>query len=157
LKNDDSPNRRTATVPNNGEVRREVTPPAVNRNRSFESPGAEQRPATRERSVPDDIQRNSPELNRNVAPARKSATIDNNREIRREVTPPAVNRSRSFESRDVQRSAPRSTPSVEQRSAPRSSGSPNVQQRSSSRSSGSPSVEQRSGATRSSEGRRGRQ
>ncbi len=60
------------------------------------------RPTSRVRSEPAGIHRNSSEMKRDHLPNRRSGTVNNNGEIRQQVTSPSANRSRSLESPNVQ-------------------------------------------------------
>ena len=152
--------------------RPESSSPSVNTNRSSEDRNV-QRPVIRERSAPTtprtarDIQRNESEIKREAPRPQRSGTVykappQKAPPIRQPAARPSVERSRP---------APR--PNVQERSVPRersvavpdrptrqaTSRPPSVNR---SRSSESPAVQHRapsrpSGATRSSEGRRGRQ
>ena len=108
-------NSRSSTEANRRTVRpqMEPKPPVVNRSRSTPAPSVQQRPATRERSAPANIQRRSPSLNRE-APSR-----NNTPQIRQQTSRPAtVNRAPSA-------------------SGSRSAGTPSVQRQSTSKSSSS--------------------
>ncbi|MEX2232519.1 MAG: hypothetical protein WD824_10180 [Cyclobacteriaceae bacterium] len=64
------------------------------------------RSATRQRSVPADIRRTSPNLKREEAPARRSVTVPNNDERRQQVISPATaTRTRSTENNEVKQPA----------------------------------------------------
>lgn len=136
LKREEVPHRRSGTFNNNPSIREQASPPAVNRNHSSGRSEMQQRVAVRPRSAPANIQRSSPSMQRETLPGRNSGRMNNTPQIRQQVNrPAAVDRSSG-----VSRS-----PSVKSR---RSSGSHSIQQRSPNRSPG---------ATRSVDGRRGRE
>ena len=105
-KREDFLNRRSGAANNNEERRQQLTrPTTADRNRSFESLNGQQGSTINERNLPADMQRNSSGKREDFL-NRRSGTVNNNGEIRQQVTRPSANRNRSMESPNVQ---PRST------------------------------------------------
>lgn len=134
IKRDDFSNRRTNTVERNRVVRPQVTSPRLapgSRPSELRNPqerdlsgqrsapaNVEQRrqPEARSRNMPADVQPNYNRSQRDQSAYKRPSTVQGNREVRPQVTSPAMNRSRSSGSPAVQRRSP--DPSqVQQRSS----------------------------------------
>jgi hypothetical protein len=97
-----SSDRRSVTLPHNGEIHKNAASPAANRSRSIESSDMERRSIPVERNTPANIQRNPAGMKKYEAPDRRPVTTPDYRE-RRDGPSREINRSRTYETPGMQR------------------------------------------------------